>query len=45
MMDEHLPNRTPEGPVYVFRDAGIELRQTDVGKLVEAIRGLREKKR
>jgi len=32
-----------KGPVYVFRDAGIELRQTDVGTLAEAIRGLREK--
>jgi cation diffusion facilitator family transporter len=31
------------GPVYVFRDAGIELRQTEVGTLVEAIRELREK--
>ena len=26
-----------KGPVYVFRDAGIELRQTDAGTLSEAI--------
>ena len=34
-----------KGPVYVFRDAGIELRQTDVGTLTEAIRGVREMER
>jgi predicted Fe-Mo cluster-binding NifX family protein len=34
-----------KGPVYVFRDAGIELRQTDVGTLTEAMRGLRERDR
>jgi predicted Fe-Mo cluster-binding NifX family protein len=34
-----------KGPVYVFRDAGIELRQTDVGTLAEAIRRLRERDR
>ena len=44
-MREHLSNRTPEGPVYVFRDAGIELRQIESDTLAEAIRGLREKKR
>jgi predicted Fe-Mo cluster-binding NifX family protein len=33
------------GPVYVFRDAGIALRQTDLGTLAEAIRGLREAER
>jgi cation diffusion facilitator family transporter len=31
-----------KGPIYVFRDAGIELRETDAGTLAEAIRGLRE---
>jgi cation diffusion facilitator family transporter len=34
-----------KGPVYVFRDAGIELQQTDKAKLAEVIRGLREKDR
>ena len=32
-----------KGPVYVFRDAGIELRQIESDTLAEAIRGLREK--
>jgi len=26
-----------KGPVYVFRDAGVELRQTDAGALDEAL--------
>jgi predicted Fe-Mo cluster-binding NifX family protein len=34
-----------KGPVYVFRDAGIELRQIGSDTLVEAIRGQREKDR
>jgi len=34
-----------KGPVYVFRDAGIELRQIESDTLIEAIRGLREKER
>ena len=31
-----------KGPVYVFRDAGIELRQIESDTLIEAIRGLQE---
>jgi cation diffusion facilitator family transporter len=34
-----------KGPVYVFRDAGIELRQTESDTLAELVRGLREKNR